>query len=421
MKAGRVGSELTRVVACQGAVQLASAVAAMWTTSGRSSENRQLVNHLIIHDLSAPEGQIDEFAECIRMLAMKLEVWRSIHFVKTSDVIRIQAQLREKRGGVQSLLAEQFGIEGCDELFVGQNNKTIPTWLRQATGDARHICFGDGIALNFTNSYFRPKDYALAQASSQWATRLRRTLKSHLARFMRRSVPVPATGDRFDGHCLLLKNLFDQQLDHVTMIDPSLFLEIFDCFADDFSVKAPATHAALAGLANSPGKNVVLLTSNFSETGRMSLAGEMHGYCELLQQMPQGDDVVLIIKPHPRDSYEKIERLRQVVAGRYGATLALSDPWTFYLPFESLYARYLAPSVAMDRQTYVATVSSACISLEYLYRQPCELGFGLELVEQEFVPLWRPLRKVHERDLKKIVNKLRESPAQAPCRGRRSA
>lgn len=422
MKANTLSSELTRVVACQGAVQLAAAVAAMWTTSGRSSNiDSPTINYLFIHDLSAPDDQIDEFAECIRQLANKLEVWQSIHVLKTPDVVRIQGLLRENRCSLQSLLSDQFGIHACDELFVGQNNKSVPTWLREATPDARHTCFGDGIALNFTNAYFRPKDYALSQNHAKWSDKWKHRLRRFLARISGRPKPGNETDDRFHGHCLLLKNLFDQQLAQVKLIDPGMFLEIFDIFAEDFPAKAPATHAALHALAGTPGKNVVLLTSNFSETGRMSLDGELRGYAQLLEKMPSGKGVTLIIKPHPRDSYAKIEQLRQLTEARYDSTLALSDPWTFYLPFESLYAKYLSPRVSPQRTTHVATVSSACISLEHLYGQHCELGFGANLVEQEFTPLWRTLRVVHENDLVRIVQKLRTASARSSRPQRRAA
>lgn len=402
------GVSATRIVACQGAVQLASAVAAMWTTSGRTGENGQFVNHLIIHDLSAPDGQAAEFAECIGELANKLEDWQSICFVEHSSILQIQGDLLPNTMSLERLLHERFEIQKCDELYVGQNNKSVPGWLRKSVGDARQICFGDGIAINFSNAYFRPKEYASENKKSTSARKWHRRLKNWLRGLPGKSRTV-TTEAPFDTHCLLLKNLFDQQLERVVTIDPALFLEIFDTFAQDLPHKAPQTHAALSELSQHQGQNVVLLTSNFSETGRMSLDGEIRGYRELLQRLPKGDDVALIIKPHPRDSYEKIETLQRFVGAEYQQTIALSDAWTFYLPFESLYSKYFAPDSSSRRETHLATVSSACISLEYLYQQTCELGFGQRMVDSEFVPLWRDLRQVHERDLAKVVKQLRAS------------
>lgn len=378
----------------------------MWTTSGRANDNVE--NYLLVHDLSAPDGQAEEFAECIRALADSVERWASFRFVPLPDVVRLQSDLRGGNPCAKECLEDLIGISECDELYVGQNNKFLPTWLRQTLPDAKQICFGDGIALNFTNSYFRPKEYRGA-AAQPLVKRLRRAVKQRLKSLLRLSRGADQLESElgFDSHCLLLKNLFDQQLSNVQTIDEQIFLDLFQRFASDFDTRAPKAHRELSQLQNRPGKNAVLLTSNFCETGRMSREGELSGYRRLLQSMPQGDDVTLIIKPHPRDSYEKIEALKQFVTGDYSQTISLDDPWTFYLPFESLYAKYLSPAACEHRKTFVATVSSACISLEHLYGQHCSLGFGKEIVDSEFVPLWSNLRQVHENDLVGIVKALR--------------
>ncbi len=397
----------TRIVACQGAVQLASGIAAMWTTSGRTVENPSLQNHLVIHDLSAPETQAVEFADCIEQLAGQVERWQSVHFLTLGDTLEMQSQLGDKQQSPTQLLEAKLGIRHCAELYVGQNNKWIPTWLRKATPAATHVCFGDGIALNFTNSYYRPKEFNFAQNPPTWRGRIARLCRKGVPRLLSRSEESCSSETDFNSHCLLLKNLFDEQLDRVELIDRSLFIEQFEKYGDSFAARAPVAHAGLSQLAASAGKTAILLTSNFSETGRMSLASEVQGYCELLQAMPQGDNTTLVIKPHPRDSYEKIELLRKLASRWYGQCIALSDPWTFYLPFESLYVRYFGPGSGSARETHVATVSSACISLEYLYGQRCVQGFGDSFVDRHFSQLWRPLRKLHERDLLNIVARLR--------------
>lgn len=383
----------------------------MWATSGRSSaiaadHGIQLSNHLVIHDLSAPEGQDEEFANCIRELAEKVERWDSIRFVPLSLVKELQTKIAKGNSSPGELLIELTGQAKCNELFVGQNNKAVPSWLRDATQSAKHICFGDGIALNFTNSYYRPKEY---QPKSQpWSLRqIRRAFKQKVKRIIGKDQPETQQTD-FDAHCLLLKNLFDQKLDRVEDLAPELFYELFDSFAANFEQRAPDAHKALTAVTSNSQKIVVLLTSNFAETGRMSVEGELRGYRAQLSAMPDGQDVVLVIKPHPRDSYEKIQRIEQDLADNYRQVVSLSDPWTFYLPFESLYKKYLMPVIKQGSAVHVATVSSACISLEYLFGQRCSLGFGSEIVEQEFSQLWRGLRQIHESDLERIITRLRK-------------
>jgi hypothetical protein len=397
---------LTRVVACQGAVQLASAVAAMWATSGRSSERvGPTENHLIIHDLSAPAGQDLEFANCIHALARKVETWASITYKPLNEVVELQAELAKQTKTAAEKLQRLVGVESCDELFVGQNNKALPTWLVQATPNAKHICFGDGIAMNFTNDYYRPH--------SEKAEKRHSTVKQTLRKLVRyvkelvRGKKLKLCDSKFDHHCLLLKNLFDQHVERVIDLTGETFKELFDSFGKDFDKQVPCLHRHLQSVANSGNEVVFLLTSNFSETCRMSLEAELDGYAELLSRLPQGPETTLIVKPHPRDSHEKIARLMDAMSDRYGNETALSDPWTFYLPFESLYSKYFASDSNAKSKVHVATVSSACISLEYLYGQACSLGFGAAVVDNSFVPMWQERRKVHEVDLQKIIYRIR--------------
>ncbi len=406
-----------RIIACRGSIQLAAAIAAMRTMRGGSLAPADEVNHLIIHDLSTPEAQGEEFADSIRGLAEQVETWGSIHYLSRSFLGPFQKEAATATDGGRAVLAERLGIDRCDELYVGQNDKFPTIWLRKAFPEARQICYGDGLALNFTEAYYRPKE-AAAVNRRPTPRLVWRKVRTAIKRFFAQTASPPGSPSsgklpELDTYCLLLANLFDQKVNRVAYIDRQIFVDLFAQFAETFALKAPATHSELVRLTNRPGRNSILLTSNFSETERMSLEGEIDGYWQLLRQMPMGADVTLFIKPHPRDSYEKIDLLRQRVAGSYAHVLPLTDPWTFYLPFESLYARYFA---AGDRPTSVATVSSACLSLEYLYGQQCQLGFGPEIVDREFVPAWRPLRTVHEDDLRKIVAKLRRKVGPGPRR-----
>lgn len=396
----------TRVVACRGAVQLASAIAAMRTVSEATTGAVRWKNHLVIHNLSAPEGQAEEFAQCIQGLAERAEEWESIHYISLPEIRELQQRVRAPQG--LNFAVEVLGIAGCDELYTGQDDQFLTTLLRTNLSDARHVCFGDGIGLNFTNAYFCPKENPCVANRRPFLKRLCRRLKSNFKGMLTKATTQAAQAPprEFDIHCLLLKNLFDQQLSDVLPIDGKVYIELFHQFGTDFPKKSPEVHTQLSALQTRSGKNAILLTSNFAETGRMSLEGEIDGYLQLLRRMPMGDDVTLIIKPHPRDSYEKIRKLEQEASRYYGQIVALMDPWNFYLPFESLYARYFANTA---RPTSVAAASSATISLEYLYGQRCHLGFGQEIVAKSFVPLWQPLRHLHEQDLTAIVHDIRST------------
>ena len=405
---GSSGSQpLKRVVACRGTVQLASGIAALWATSGRTATTEGLENHLVIHDLSAPAEQTDEFANCIRLLAEQVEIWKSVHIVSREQVITLQSLLRNSPESACSIVQQQFGFSDCDELYVGQSDAFLLNLLRRGMPQAKQICFGDGIALNFSNDYYRPQCFAGTPKTSFWK-RLRTRIRTGLKRLTHGSGHAVEVKSPYHHHCLLLKNLFDQHLDQVQLIERSEFRELFDRFGENFAKAAPESHQLLSDLAQTATDKVVLLTSNFAETGRMTLLGEIRGYAELLSSLPQGEGTTLVVKPHPRDSYEKIEELRKYAEKRYRKVIVLNDPWTFYLPFECLYAKYFSQDASNPARTFVATVSSACIALEYLYGQECAVGFGDSLVDELFTPAWSPLRKVHEHDLRKIASNIRK-------------
>lgn len=397
MKSGMpTAGELHRIVACQGSAQLTSAIAAMQTLDAKVGAPTYQ-NHLLIHDLACPQVQVEDFVKCITRLATVASTWDSISYV-AGNVVEAAAQL-----------------PACSQMILGQNNSPLSETLRSQHPDSEKVCYGDGVGLNFSNGYYDPFLFNSFNASAPSRRGLGRRLRGWFKRATPSQRPQPScpalaeTAAEFDLHCLLLSNQFDQELERVECIAPDRFLALFDRFAGQTESLAPASHHLLSRLHGQSKQLVVLLTSNFSETLRMSVRGELEGYLEMLRSLPQGQEVQLLIKPHPRDSHEKIKQLEHQLDGKYASVVSLNDPHAFYLPFEALYARYLRQSWAASNSLHIATVSSACITLECLYGQACQLGFGSMHVVREFAPVWAPLRQKHEQDLRDIVHRIRNA------------
>ncbi|GAB5403888.1 MAG: hypothetical protein Aurels2KO_21190 [Aureliella sp.] len=315
----------------------------------------------------------------------------------------------------QSLHETIRKLPPADELFIGQNNTEVSRALRVTHPEAIKACYGDGVGLNFTNGYYDPNMFNRKQASrksSRFPLAIRNWL---LARRSRRKEGECnsnlETASEFDVHCLLLPNRFDQTIDQVDEVGLQEFIQLFRCFGERIEVEAPESHSILRAVQSRAGRLHVLLTSNFTETGRMSLDGEISGYLDTLGRCTQADNVQLLIKPHPRDSREKLEKLVESLGDRYQHVAALTDRRGFYFPFEAVFSGYLKPVWGESDKLDIATVSSSCLSLELLYGQRCVQGFGAQASAAQFAPLWAPLRQKHEADLLRIVDEIRSDQA----------
>ena len=140
----------------------------------------------------------------------------------------------------------------------------------------------------------------------------------------------------------------------------------------------------------------------------MTLDGEIASCMESILQVGGGPGSLLVIKPHPRDGRKKIDRLTTEARRHFAEVVALDDHWTFYLPFESVFVRFFPPGSAIRALTRVVCTSSAALSLEHLYGQPCAMGFGAPAVRRRFAEKWQSLRLRHEADLVTAICLIRE-------------
>jgi hypothetical protein len=137
----------------------------------------------------------------------------------------------------------------------------------------------------------------------------------------------------------------------------------------------------------------------------MTPAAEMAAYEELLEQESAP---ALVLKPHPRDSRQKIQTLRDMLSRRFRELVVLDHPSSFYLPFESVFDRFLLNRSKSQGGTSMLSTSSACLSFELLYGVPCRLGFGEQAIRRYFRPEWISHRLMHERDLQAVVSEIRQ-------------
>jgi hypothetical protein len=407
----------SRIVAVQGTAQLTSAIAAM-RAADRAAGSRA-ANHLVIHDLCCPKDQTVEFADCIGRLARLGAEWRSIRFIPAEELRPLATiALTDGWSAAGARLRERIGAATANELFLGQNLLFMNQLVHRAYPGAVRACYGDGIGVNFSHDYYRVP----GRSRKRWGVDLRGIdgwLRRHVRHQIRRwrgiaqgplqpstvaclTHPVP-----FDRHYLLLANLFDERLDDFVQLDAADFEELFAAYgAESDRGSRPGCYSLVDALQRASSV-VVLLTSNFCETGRMTLDGEVESCMESVLQAGGGPGSLLVIKPHPRDGHEKIDRLAQEARRHFAAVVTLDDRWTFHLPFESVFVRFFPPGSAIRAATRVVCTSSAALSLEHLYGQECALAFGPPAVRRHFAEQWQPLRLRHEADLAAAIQLIR--------------
>lgn len=400
-----------RIVAVQGTAQLASAVAAM--RDGDRTAGTPAVNHLLIHNLSCPADQADEFAACIARLARRVAAWVTIRHVTADDLAALQRRhTSDGLGAAAARLAEFTAAAEADEVLLGQNPLFLNHLLDRAHPRAVKACYGDGVGLNFSADYFRPPDF-----DAGWrglGRRLERAVRRHTHRWTGATPPPPRRQGRkpghmvaFDRHYLLLANRFDSRVDHHVQLEAEEFRRLFAAFVPEIDAAVAVAGDPLAMELGNATRVVVLLTSNFSETGRMRLAEEVEACVAAAAAAGGGAGTLLVVKPHPRDSREKIRLLSAAAARHFAAVVPLDAPWTFHLPFESIYDRWFLRDERVRQATRVVCTSSAGLSLEALYDQPVDVLFGAPIVRRLFAHNWRSLRVRHEADLRRIIGEIR--------------
>lgn len=400
-----------RLVAVQGTAQLASAVVAM--RAGDQAAGASAANHLLIHNLSCPADQAGEFAHCIARLAGRVAEWATVHHITADELAALQR--RHTADGLRAaaaMLAEFTGVAEAHEVLLGQNVLFLNHLIDRAHPRALKACYGDGVGLNFSADYYRPPEF-----DAGWrglGRRLERAVRRHTHRWTGATPPPPRPQGRkpghavpFDRHYLLLANRFDSRVDNYVQLEAEEFRRLFAAFVPEIDEAVADAGDPLAAELGRAASVVVLLTSNFSETARMPLAEEVDACVTAAAAAGGGAGSLLVVKPHPRDSREKVRLIADAASRRFAAVVALDAPWTFHLPFESVYDRWFLRDERVRRATRVVCTSSAGLSLEALYGQPVEVLFGERIARRLFTHNWRSLRVRHEADLRRIVTEIR--------------
>ncbi len=349
--------------------------------SGESYEN-----YLVIYDLYAPGGQNEQFAAFLKTMAASVYEWNQVTYITPEQFNTIAQQLDSSSPkAIFQVVYEWVGTTVADEIYLCRNWQFGSQLLINAYQTATKICYGDSIGIYFSetsaivgygaNSSSMPRTVPpLPIRIRLWAAVEWHRWKERLGfKTVLKDIP-------FDVGYFVLPNIMGEEPPMpYTLVDRGHLLSVFQQFSN--LLHAEWVEQLRSSLAER--SIVILLTSNFSEAGRLSSDQEIQAYRKLLLSQTIDPDAVLIIKPHPRDDTAKIQNLKIALSDVFSQIITLTNPELFFLPFEVFFQTVLHRD-QFNTEIRVIAVSSACLSLKLLFETPSTIGFGDAVVRMFF-------------------------------------
>ena len=389
-----------RIVTCQGSIQLVTALSVLDYREQEQKRNVQYENYLVIYDLNSPPGQIDAFTTFIKKMAKLVCDWKKIVYITPEQMKVMNSDSRRSNpSSYFQRVYQLIGIDSTDEIYLSRNWQFGNQLMTNAYRSAEKICYGDSIGIYFvpdSQAFFLPQSLPKRLLIKLWKKTIDRTKL-----ILGSTVLSPINFDR--GYFALPDILGEIPPMPVTVADKASLLKVFG------QLKSLLDQDYISRIKQRIGDApvLILLTSNFSEAGRMTLQQEIEAYQKFLMEREIGDRSILIIKPHPRDSSQKILALKDALQELYAQVIVLSETSLFFMPFEVFFtAAFLDESLELTNKVEVFACSSACLSLKLLFNVPSFIGFGSEITNSFFDRDYAPGRIKHEQDLRMALTKI---------------
>ena len=389
-----------RIVTCQGSIQLVTALSVLDYREQEQQLNYQYENYLVIYDLNSPSEQIDAFAAFIEKMALLVCDWKKIVYITPEQMAKLQNDSKLSNPAIYfQRLYQLVGTNFTDEIYLSRNWQFGNQLFTNAYRSAEKICYGDSIGIYFapdSRAFFLPPSLPKQLLTNLWKKPLER-----LKLVLGSTVLQPIDFDR--GYFALPDILGEQPPMPTAVPDKTSLLKIFARLKNLLDREYISQICQQIG--NAPVS--ILLTSNFSEAGRMTLSQEVKAYRRFLDSQTIFKSSILIVKPHPRDSSQKMIALQNALQDLYTQIVVLAETNLFFMPFEAFFtAALLDESFRLTNKVEVFAFSSACLSLKLLFDVPSFIGFGNDITNSVFTRDYAPGRIKHERDLRAALTKI---------------
>ena len=406
-----------RIVTCQGSIQLITAFSVMrYREEVEGIAIDDYDNYLVIYDLYAPAEQINDFINLIKQIANSLCHWKSIVYIPAENLTNITHKLNNAGNAeIFSTVGDWIGANTASEIYLCRNWQFGNQLLINTYKSANKICYGDSIGIYFSSSspaFFAKKEspnptfkqkitHALITSPRQYLRNQRDKLQEWLG--LKTFLKVI----EFDHRYFSLPDIMGETPPmEFKSIPPKYFFDVISLLTD--LVDVDYASRLINSINDSP--VAILLTSNFSEAGRITYENEIKAYHRFLKSVDLLPDTVLVIKPHPRDTLKKIQKLQVSLSDLFSKIIVLSEPQLFFLPFEILFLKvFLHFHTRTSRNSQlikIFAVSSACLSFKLLFDIHPIIGFGADVTSNLFEQDFIDGRLNHERELTAAIKSI---------------
>lgn len=381
---------MKRLIVCQGAAQLVTAVAVViqhkkFLEIVNADEGDE--NYLLITGLSVPDSQAIEFSQFIKRMAQQILQFKLIVTLSDKELASCCDVLNKSNLAESKLFFYEITkIKNIDEVYVVRDWQDCNFLLLNLFPEAKHICYGDSVGLYIPRDYL--SEYSVLYSS---AKRVVAFIKSSFKSY-------PSKYPRIDFKYFLIEKAFGSEPSgEFVRTSPSYLNDIF------FRLKKLIDEDCLKDmLIKTQGKRVnVLMGSNFSEQSIMSLENEVLAYQNYIQMHKPLRSDVLIVKSHPRDCKTKHYKIMSAFKPYFDEIIDGDTIASPYLPFEVI----LIELKTVSKDLEVFTFSTACIATSIVLNIKTKLGFEKNLTNFFFKGKHYLRRIKHEQDLNNILSK----------------
>lgn len=402
----------TRIVTCSGSCQIITAISILEYRSDRyASHNDAYENYLVIYSL----GQKDDlkFANFITELAINLYSWEKIVYISPFQIQELMSNISNySPKDIFSLIYKWVGLSYTDELYCNFNWLFENRLFMHAYKSATKICYGDSIGIYYSVPFDQRNqdnlflDRRFLPNFSLYLQNLKANLLK-IYRFLRNILNISMILNplNFDFYYLYLNGVIGDTPPKKAIVPPSQILA--SKFARLHKLVDRSLVQNITVLAKKFPINI-LLTSCLSEANRMTEDDELLAYSQFINKLAINYNSILVIKPHPRDSSSKLNKIHEYFGNYFQEVIVLSQSSLFFLPFEVFfYSTFVETGLINDKtRIKIIAFSSACLSLKFLYGVECHIGFGTEIIQQYFKPEYVIPRLNHEAELLTALSKL---------------